>query len=484
MADVVVGDGVSSFGNFNGSTQAPIQAAVDSLPNGGVIYIRRGTYNFSAPLALPYKPFTFFGDGDEQTILKRATDIVMIPLVDNLTVEEIEFENAAATYPTGNGCLQYTDSRTTNALTVDLKDVSIRRCSFRQRDTNPAAALLVTRETIDYISNFAFCDNKIVYGLVTSGSVQNQAVGIHGRERDISTISRTVGGVVTVTTSANHGYLVGRQVNVVDAVVGTDRLTNGRWTIASTPALNQFTYNTGVLSAISGGAGANATAWSGGLVSRTEFRNNIKVGGGCMFVVWGVNYDVQITGNISLEAAGPAGGYGEISVRDAADGSIANNTINSAEHAGIHLGLGAGGGAGSMVVTGNVVHGVVGSGIYVVANGSASGQFPACTVVGNFILSATGDGIAVQNTKDSPGLLSEYMITNNHIRTCSAYNLALLNATAGGAANGGVKVLIVHNNGYAAGAAGIYPPGITFNTGLGNTSIVEKNIFNTTNAAW
>jgi hypothetical protein len=75
---VSVGDGVSTFGDFNtttsGSAVAAIQAAIDSLSgNGGIIYIKEGTYNIGATPIDVDEQCCIIGDGHDSTVI-QATD--------------------------------------------------------------------------------------------------------------------------------------------------------------------------------------------------------------------------------------------------------------------------------------------------------------------------------------------------------------------------------------------------------------------------
>lgn len=53
-ATVTVGDGINSWGDFNGTTHTAIQRAIDALPTseGGVILIKSGTYTFNSDVTI------------------------------------------------------------------------------------------------------------------------------------------------------------------------------------------------------------------------------------------------------------------------------------------------------------------------------------------------------------------------------------------------------------------------------------------------
>jgi len=67
---VSVGNGTTTFGDFNGTTGVPIQAAIDSLPaEGGIVYLKKGTYAIATPITLT-TPVTLVGDGTGATIIR------------------------------------------------------------------------------------------------------------------------------------------------------------------------------------------------------------------------------------------------------------------------------------------------------------------------------------------------------------------------------------------------------------------------------
>ena len=66
---VSVGNGTTSFGDFNGTTGTAIQAAISALPTeGGIVYLKRGTYTLSSNINLN-KNIVIYGDGPETNIL-------------------------------------------------------------------------------------------------------------------------------------------------------------------------------------------------------------------------------------------------------------------------------------------------------------------------------------------------------------------------------------------------------------------------------
>lgn len=89
---VSVGDGVSTWGDYNtttsGSAQAAIQGAIDALPaSGGVIYVKAGTYTITATaISIVDKPVWFVGEGRDTTVIDATG-----------AVSAIDFDTATAT---------------------------------------------------------------------------------------------------------------------------------------------------------------------------------------------------------------------------------------------------------------------------------------------------------------------------------------------------------------------------------------------------
>ena len=57
-ATVSIGNGTTSFGDFNGTDEVPFIAAIAALPaTGGSIHVKAGTYTFANQLSIATKPF-------------------------------------------------------------------------------------------------------------------------------------------------------------------------------------------------------------------------------------------------------------------------------------------------------------------------------------------------------------------------------------------------------------------------------------------
>lgn len=66
---VSIGNGTTSFGDFNGTTDAVFTAAIAALPgSGGIVYVKTGTYTFTNSVSVG-KPVRFVGDGVGATVV-------------------------------------------------------------------------------------------------------------------------------------------------------------------------------------------------------------------------------------------------------------------------------------------------------------------------------------------------------------------------------------------------------------------------------
>ncbi len=80
-ATVTIGDGSSTFGDFNGTDEVPFIAAVAALPAaGGTIYIKAGTYTFLNKLSID-RPVNFVGEFNPTLTMGAVAD----PLIEITT---------------------------------------------------------------------------------------------------------------------------------------------------------------------------------------------------------------------------------------------------------------------------------------------------------------------------------------------------------------------------------------------------------------
>jgi hypothetical protein len=72
-SSVTIADGSTSLlGDFVGSTQAVFNSAIAALPNGGTIYVKRGTYTFASKVTISTNKIRIVGEGNELVIITGA----------------------------------------------------------------------------------------------------------------------------------------------------------------------------------------------------------------------------------------------------------------------------------------------------------------------------------------------------------------------------------------------------------------------------
>lgn len=116
-----VGDGVAD-------DTAAIQAAINSLTNGGSVYLPTGTYKITASLSIDAPNITFYGDGFEATTIKAtASTFWMLQYTnnaDNLNVNNIFFDGGATDEINSQYAIGYT-------LIANAPEyVTIQNCKF------------------------------------------------------------------------------------------------------------------------------------------------------------------------------------------------------------------------------------------------------------------------------------------------------------------------------------------------------------------
>jgi len=72
LSSVTIGDGVSSSGDYNGTTQAVFTSALAALPSGGTIFVKRGTYTFASKIQVSTAKIRIVGEGPDSTLITGA----------------------------------------------------------------------------------------------------------------------------------------------------------------------------------------------------------------------------------------------------------------------------------------------------------------------------------------------------------------------------------------------------------------------------
>lgn len=171
---VTIGDGVTSFGDFNGLDQAPFIAAIASLPTGGAILVKRGTYTFTAGLVISTAKILLFGEMRELTIL---TSSLAAGITVQVTAADVEIRNLTIRQtqgPSANIALEI--NGTTGALVTNCHlDHTYAGTNV---DTAPYAVVrIINAQRNTLIANvISFVPSILVAGLVDRFGVKLEAL--------------------------------------------------------------------------------------------------------------------------------------------------------------------------------------------------------------------------------------------------------------------------------------------------------------------
>lgn len=128
--EVYIGDGVNSFGDYEGTDQTPFNSAITALSSGGVIKVGRGTYTFTAALAITQDDITIVGEGRDITILTSATDDVnLVELsADNIHLQDLRLRH--------QGSAQASSASEADAVFISTTgtNCTVTRCSIEQEN--------------------------------------------------------------------------------------------------------------------------------------------------------------------------------------------------------------------------------------------------------------------------------------------------------------------------------------------------------------
>lgn len=120
---VSVGNGSSSFGDFNGNTA--LASAITALTplDGGVIYVKQGTYTLASALSVPTNcNFEFIGEGIDKSIIQVSTaiNIMNVDGYSAVSLKKLQVKNTS-----GSLSQIYVDNSQLNCedLTFDLVNI-------------------------------------------------------------------------------------------------------------------------------------------------------------------------------------------------------------------------------------------------------------------------------------------------------------------------------------------------------------------------
>ncbi len=165
---VSVGDGAASWGDFNttqsGSARAALQAAHDALPaDGGIIFLKRGTYLITSTSVAFTKPVKLVGEGADITVI-TATGAVP-----SLTIASTEIAQAYAGFVVMEG-LRFDVSGSTTSYVIEMtagSRIHAMNCVFRGGVTATGTMSYST------FSNCLFYSSTLGAGICLNGVVTN-----------------------------------------------------------------------------------------------------------------------------------------------------------------------------------------------------------------------------------------------------------------------------------------------------------------------
>jgi hypothetical protein len=116
---VSVGDGVTSFGDFNGNTEAAVQAAVDAAPSGTAVFIKQGSYTFSNTVTLSG---TIDIIGERDSVINTGVDPFPLFTIADESLATARFRGLSLRAETVGASIVYLSD---NAATVEFCDCEL-----------------------------------------------------------------------------------------------------------------------------------------------------------------------------------------------------------------------------------------------------------------------------------------------------------------------------------------------------------------------
>lgn len=130
---VTIGNGTTTFGDYNGTDETPFTSAIAALSSGGTIFVRRGTYTFAAPFSISTAGIRIVGEGrDSTTIIGASSSAFNSTYVVNIAAANVSIEDIKVSAPAATA--------TGTAYAVNIANAGTRAIVRNCWITNPSTA--------------------------------------------------------------------------------------------------------------------------------------------------------------------------------------------------------------------------------------------------------------------------------------------------------------------------------------------------------
>ena len=177
---VSVGNGTTSFGDFNttqsGSAQAALQAAVNAIPAaGGILYVKSGTYSITATTVTIAKPIVIIGDGLDSSIIAATGAVPAFTIdtgggffhIENLSLTAtstsvaLDFNHVGTVRVSAKNCLIH---GVTTSSTGNLDKSKFELCDFTAASTLTSGIAMSAEATNTIFERCNFVSNAAIAG--------------------------------------------------------------------------------------------------------------------------------------------------------------------------------------------------------------------------------------------------------------------------------------------------------------------------------
>lgn len=158
---VTIGDGVTSYGDFNGTDTAVFQAAVDAAGDGDTIFVKAGNYVLTTSIQVT-KSLNFVGDGANSYITGAVnTGLFVVTTAENVSFRFLRLENTHLL----EWCVFFDAASTNDVCAVEFCNLS---GTVVYDGLSPAIELLRIRNcTITTTANLQTCLGNFTGGSLT-----------------------------------------------------------------------------------------------------------------------------------------------------------------------------------------------------------------------------------------------------------------------------------------------------------------------------